>query len=215
MSCPIGNGGAHGARFLSMADSLSNYTDKVRETCSAKVSARITGIVLTVIGLLVAAAGIVVAAVGIGCAASLAAGLGLVIVGSVLLGLGLAKARSRRAELERQLATIERQIQNLREEHEALEEVYNINRLARRAAGEHCQELENKILDLCEKHARAIQTLEEDARKEKEQVTSCFKTRLQQSQDACSRLTEELCKAKNQCEQLQQQLCSLESKKKK
>ena len=45
MSCPIGNGGAHGARFLSMAESLSNYTDKVRETCSAKVSAKITGIV--------------------------------------------------------------------------------------------------------------------------------------------------------------------------
>ena len=162
-----------------------------------------------------AAAGIVVAAVGIGCATSLAAGLGLVIVGSVLLGLGLAKMRSRRSELERQLATIEHQIQNLREEYEALQGVYDINRLARRAAGERCQELENQILELCEKHAQAIRTLEEDARKDREQVTECFKTRLQRSQDACSRLTEELCKAKNQCEQLQQKLCSLESKKKK
>lgn len=215
MSCPIGNGGAHGARFLSMAESLSNYTDKVREACSAKVSARVTGIFLTVIGLLVAAAGIVVAAVGIGCAASLAAGLGLVIVGSVLLGLGLAKMRSRRSELERQLATIEHQIQNLKEEHEALLEVYRINRLARRAVGEHCQELESQILELCQKHARAIQTLEEDARKDREQVSNCFKKRLLQSQDTCSQLTAELCKAKNQCEQLQQKLCSLESKKKK
>ncbi|WP_097787556.1 phage holin family protein [Chlamydia suis] len=215
MSCPIGNGGAHGELFLRMAESLSNYTDKAREMCSAKVNAKITGVILAVIGLLVAAAGIVVAAVGIGCATSLAAGLGLVIVGSVLLGLGLAKMRSRRSELERQLATIEHQIQNLREEHEALEEVYNINRLARRAAGERCQELENQILELCEKHAQAIRTLEEDARKDKELVTDCFKKRLQQSQDTCSQLTAELCKAKNQCEQLQQKLCSLESKKKK
>ncbi|MEB2681040.1 hypothetical protein [Chlamydia suis] len=215
MSCPIGNGGEHGALFLSMAESLSNYTDKAREMCSAKVNARITGIILAVIGLLVAAAGIVVAAVGIGCAASLAAGLVLVIVGSVLLGLGLAKMRSRRAELERQLAAIERRVQNLREEYEDLQEVYSINRLARRAVGEHCQELENKILDLCQKHAKAIQTLEEDACRDKELVTSCFKKRLQQSQDTCSQLTEELCKAKNKCEQLQQRLCSLESKKKK
>ncbi|QYC71523.1 hypothetical protein INQ93_03775 [Chlamydia suis] len=215
MSCPIGNGGAHGELFLRMAESLSNYTDKAREMCSAKVNAKITGVILAVIGLLVAASGIVVAAVGIGCATSLAAGLVLVIVGSVLVGLGLATARSRRAELERQLATIEHQIQHLREEYEALQGVYDINRLARRAAGEHCQELENQILELCEKHAQAIRTLEEDARKDKEQVTDCFKKRLQTSQDTCSKLTLELCKAKNQCEQLQQQLCSLESKKKK
>lgn len=215
MGCSIGNTREPGVLFRSMADSLSNCTDKMREICSAKVSARTTGVALVVIGLLVAASGIVVAAVGLGCAAPLAAGLVLVVVGSVLLGLGLAAMRSRRAELERQLAAIACRIQNLREEHESLQEIYLVNRDARRAAGEYCQELEQKILDMCQQHAEVVRILEDDARRDKEQSTECFRKRLQQSQDACSRLTEDLCKAKSECQKLQEKLNSLDPKKKK
>lgn len=214
MNCSITSTQAHGEIFQKMADGLSNCTGKIRETCSAKISARATGAALVVIGLLVAAAGIVVAAAGLGCAVPLAIGLFLVVMGSVFLGLGLAKMRSRRSELEQQLAAVFSRIECLKEEHKNLNEVYALNCEARKSVSQHCQLLEDQIWDLCKRHANAISVLEEDARLDKERCISCFQQQLKQSQDTCEQLTKALCDAKNRCNKLEEELACVKAKKK-
>jgi IncA protein. len=214
MSCSIGSTQTLNTYFQGIADSLANCTGKIRETCSSRVSARVMGAALAVIGLLVAAAGIVVAAAGLGCAVPLAIGLILVIIGSVLLGLGLAKTRSRRSELEQQLAAVFSRIEYLKEEHKNLNEVYALNCEARKSVSQHCQSLEKQIWDLCKKHADTISVLEEDARQDKERCVSCFQKQLKQSQDTCERLTRALCNAKNQCAELEKELACVKAKKK-
>ncbi|MBQ8499051.1 hypothetical protein [Chlamydia sp.] len=186
MSCSI-SGEKACATFQQMADNLSNCTERIRNACSARVSAKTAGIALIVIGVLIATAGIIIAAV-VNC---LSAGLILAMVGAALAGLGIAQLCSRRTELERQLANIVNRIEFLKGEYEALQEIYNANCEARRTAGKHCQELEKSIDDLCRKNAETIKILEQDAQQEKERSLRVFKESLEQSQSTCSRLTEE------------------------
>lgn len=215
MSCSNVNSGAPATLFAKGAAAISSRVDTMRQMCSARVAAKTCGIALTIIGLLVATAGVVIAAVGIGTPASLAAGMILVMVGSLLLGLGLARARSRRVEVERHLEVVSMQIEGLKEEYKALFEVYQVNLEARRAVSKHCQELEEQILDLCKRYAETVCSIEEDAEQEIRHQTEGFKQRLQQSQNTCSQLTAELCKLRSENKTLSERLQVQASRRKK
>ncbi|CRH25427.1 candidate inclusion membrane protein [Chlamydia trachomatis] len=215
MSCSNVNSGAPATLFAKGAAAISSRVDTMRQMCSARVGSKTCGIALIIIGLLVATAGVVIAAVGIGTPASLAAGMILVMVGSLLLGLGLARARSRRVEIECQLEVVSMQIEELEEEYKALSEVYRANLEARRAVSKYCQELEEKILDLCKRHAATICSIEEDAKQEIRHQTERFKQRLQQNQNTCSQLTAELCKLRSENKALSERLQAQASRRKK
>ncbi|CRI74389.1 candidate inclusion membrane protein [Chlamydia trachomatis] len=107
------------------------------------------------------------------------------------------------------------QIEELEEEYKALSEVYRANLEARRAVSKYCQELEEKILDLCKRHAATICSIEEDAKQEIRHQTERFKQRLQQNQNTCSQLTAELCKLRSENKALSERLQVQASRRKK